>query len=185
MRSIDKAWRVHKAACEGIVTPARATYWFELASTWDWRTRAAAWDAGADEETRTRAALEQATAAARHARLVQGALATLSLPVHAALVALADPAVAQTLADQCRRDPALLLELIRLVTQAAGVIPGLVAVERRALGLTRVAADGRTVRPVALPTDPGTTALVQALFERLEKSTNTQQTPSTPAVTAP
>ena len=60
----------------------------------------------------------------------------MTLPVRASLDAIAHTTALQRLIDQVRTDSQALLDLIDIIVKVARAIPGLVTVERQALGLT-------------------------------------------------
>jgi hypothetical protein len=173
-RSFDKAYRAHKGSCEGVQIGDRTrapNHWAQTASRWGWVQRAELWDAAADKEQRERAAKDQTEARLRHARLAQGALTALTVPVRATIDAITDPAVLQNLVARSRTDPSALLAVIGVVARVANTIPGLVNVERLALGMTteRVEVDERreTSLAVRIAEDPAAADLAIALLDRV------------------
>jgi hypothetical protein len=174
-RSIDKAWRSHKTICDHVPiadrrrAPAR---WRTRAAHWGWTSRAEAWDAELDRQTREKLAKQQLEARERHQRLAQGTLTTLSAPVSALLQALQDPRVMQALTTRISSSPDSLLAMIGLIAQCAQAMPAIVSMERLALGLTTelLTIDENPVRDHAgmrIAEDPEATELAIALLDRI------------------
>ena len=139
-RSVDRAWRAHRTACEGQITDripaARARNWARLAARWGWGDRAADWDSEVDRQTRQRTAAEHADIRLRHARLAQAAATALTVPVRATIDALQqDPQLIAKLVARTTTDPMALLAVVAVVARVAGLLPGLATMERIALGM--------------------------------------------------
>jgi hypothetical protein len=175
-RSLDKAWRAHKTVCEqqAQIDPKRRALqgWKTWSVRFGWVIRSEAWDRDVDVKHRTKAEQIQADARERHARLAQGALAALTVPVRATLDAMQQPNMIASLTRQASTDAASFLAMVTIVARVASSIPALVAVERTALGMGRlpetppdaVPHDGVAAR---IAEDPVATELAIALLDRL------------------
>ena len=180
-RSLARAHQEHQGIC-GRVWGGRGRDlkdWKQLSRRWGWVDRAAAWDASLDAMCLQAAAADQVEVRSRHARLAQGALEVMTLPVRATLEALADPAVLRSLIDRVSRDPDALLELLQVVARCASSIPDLINVERRALGMTDRPADVGPWRESRFATriaaDPKAIELAVALLDQIAGSDPEQE----------
>jgi hypothetical protein len=137
-RSILRAYRVHLEHCERRVSVARAVSrrWSYWCSGWGWKERAASWDARNEQLARGQVAKDQVDARVRHARMANAALQTLTVPSRALLEALQDPNVMPRLVAEARESSRGVFKLLELVTWCGRTIPGLVEVERLALGMS-------------------------------------------------
>lgn len=138
-RSSSKAYRAHKQDCDKqpVAPDHDATKrWQIWSAQFGWVERASVWDADVDRQARDRSSKVQIEARERHARLAQGALTALSVPIRATLDALAQASTMQALVSRIQSSPDELLSAIGVITRAAQAMPGLILQERLALGLT-------------------------------------------------
>lgn len=139
VRSVDRAYEKHLTDClHRTLAPVRtrAKQWQADGTAWGWVQRAAAWDKELERQARAKVMKDQVDAMARHARMAQASLQVLTLPARAAMEVIQDPEVLRTYVEAAKASPRGLDKLIGLVTEAARAIPGVVDVERLALGLT-------------------------------------------------
>lgn len=177
MRSVDKAWRQHKVACEGTDRPQidykRASkQWAAWAARWDWLGRAEMYDADLDRQQREKTAKTQQEARERHGRLAQGQMTVNSGLTRSILEAYQDPAVMKALTTKAKASSDGLIVLLQLHVRAASTTPSLVGVERMALGLTSESVEIHDKREVStignrIAADPEATDLALALLDRL------------------
>jgi len=177
-RSIDRAASAHRTACEGQQADGKraSRYWSRLSGRWGWAERATAWDDEVDRQTRKRTAQEHTEIRIRHARLAQGALTALTVPVRTVIDALQqDPTLMTNLVAQAKANPMALLAVVSVVARVAGMFPTLATMERAALGIT-LAPQPETEerREWSLATritgDPAATDLAIALLDRIAGS---------------
>jgi hypothetical protein len=138
-RSIDRAFVAHRTACQGRPEGGKraSRHWQRTAVRWGWRERAEAWDAEVDRQTRAATAKEHSDIRLRHARVAQGAMTALSVPVRTVIDALQqDPALLTRLVDQVKGNPMALLSVVAVAARVASIFPGLAVMERAALGVT-------------------------------------------------
>lgn len=188
-RSVARAFQEHQDRCSGVGCrsvddpPPRKRgarlaggrraprLWWEWSSKFSWVARAEVWDARQDKSARERIAKDQLDARVRHARMANASLQALTVPSRAILTALQNPTVMQRLVEESRTSTNGLIKLIDLATWAAKAIPGLVAVERLALGMTTEAIEVQDRREDALAEkivgDAVATELAIALLDRL------------------
>lgn len=130
------------------------------------------WDADIDRQACKQTMQTQADVQARHARLAQAGLQVLTVPIQAALDAFRDPRVMRQLTTQAST-PEGFLAAFGVLTRAAHIIPGLVAVERQALGMSKESVDIDDRREFdssfanRVANDPVATDLAIALLDRI------------------
>lgn len=173
-RSINGAFREHAQRCRsmGEQRARRASpTWQGWATVWGWAERAAAWDAQNDRIARDKIAKDQIDARVRHARMANAGLQVLTVPSRAVLEALQKPGVMQRLLEDAEKSTAGLLKLLELVAFAGRVIPGLVEVERLALGMTTDYIEIEERRDdligLRIAKDPRATELAIALLDQI------------------
>ena len=180
VRSIDVAWRGHQTECRDrhpAINTRAEKGWETWSASYQWVDRAAAWEARQAHVAGERLAQEQIDARVRHARIANAALQALTVPARAALEALQDPRVLARLVADAQESSAGILRLVEAVTQAARALPGLVQVERLALGMTTdkvalVTLD--TSSGSQIPTDPESVELAIALVDRMSTVSRVQ-----------
>lgn len=179
-RSVRRAYNEHREKCEHRPVPDPNKYppkrWFIWSVQWGWVDRVAKHEDSVDRETRERLIKLQVEARERHARMAQATLTVLTTPVRAALEAIKDQNVLATLTQHAKTGPHTFHQALMAISRVAQVIPGLVTVERLALGLNtdavvvddRVDADAGIADRIA--SDPEATALaIQLLNKMAEK----------------
>lgn len=176
-RSVDKAWRLHKTACDAAdrsqVDSRRSTrQWNTWASQWDWLTRVELYDADLDRQQRERLVKAQMEARERHGRIAQGTLTVISGATRAMLEAYQDPNVVKALSTKAKSGSDGALAVLQVIIRGASAIPSLVSVERMALGLTTESVeihDKREVSTLAsrIAADPEATDLAIRLLDRI------------------
>jgi hypothetical protein len=139
VRSIDKAWHEHKARCEKkqVAGKKRAEHlWWNWASGFGWVARAEAWDREQHRLIRVKLSKDQVEAAARQARLAFANLQSLSIASRVILEAIQqDPTLLTRMVQQAQSSPLAALKYLEMAGTAARAMPGVVAVERLALGM--------------------------------------------------
>lgn len=173
-RSVRSAFIQHKKQCQGIdVSPEKAPKnWAVWSVNWGWVTRASLWDQELDRQFRDKVAKDQTEARERHARLAQASLSVMSVPSRAMLEMMRDQETLSKLVEHGKKGPHALMQVLNTVARMAQVIPGLVSVERLALGLTTDSleiADKRDSDVIAnrIVEDPTATELAVALLDRV------------------
>lgn len=142
VRSQPLAFRDHKLKCEGLtVTTIAPTRWAVWAAQWHWRDRVAAYDTEIERQVRERLIRSQVEARERHARMAQATLTTLTMPIKAVLEASQNRDWVKQLTEAASAGPHAAMAFIRDISRIAGVFPGLVAVERLALGMSTEAVE--------------------------------------------
>lgn len=140
---------------------------------WDWTDRVEFYDADLDRRVRLTFLEAQIDARKRHARVAVAALATLTTPVQAMLIALRDPTVLEGLTRQALASSDGLFALLGVVVRCASVIPRIVAVERLSLGITTdlIEVDDEPDLSIAnrIAGDPEAVELAIALLERVSR----------------
>lgn len=137
-RSLDKAYRAHRTGCDKtpIDSKTRATkQWNEWNRDNQWQWRIDQWDRHQDKELRDSNAKELREVLQRHAKVSQATLTALSVPTRAILEVLQKTSALESLVALAQDNPRELLKLIGYATRAAQSMPGVVTVERLALGL--------------------------------------------------
>lgn len=175
IRSVDKAWRQHKQLCEhaqptGNKRADRA--WHFWGTNWGWVERSAMWDREQDRAARAKILKDQVDARARHARMAQAFQQVLTVPVKAVLDAIQqNPQVMVQLVQDAQNGSKGLIKLIDLASWASKSAPGLVAVERLALGLTTDLVEIEDKREddigIRIASDPEATELAIALLNKV------------------
>lgn len=175
-RSTDRAWRLHKEKCEGqhVARTKRAhRTWHEWCAAWGWIERCAAWEREVDRAAREKVLKDQTDARVRHARMAQATMSALTVPSRAVLEALQDPAVMANMIGLAKKNTKAFVKLIDLVSWSARGLPGLVTVERLALGLSTEQVEIDDVRAdetgLNIPQDPESMDLALELLSRLSK----------------
>ena len=176
VRSTDRAWRDHQTQCLGKQPPRlkRADHsWHTQCRDWGWVERAFAFDREKDRQAREKLVKDQLEARARHARIANATMAALSVPSRVVLEALQDPQVMKRLLEQAQKSTKAFVKLVDLVSWASRSIPGLVTVERLALGLSteQIAVEEAQADPTGrtIANDPATAALALELLGRLSE----------------
>jgi hypothetical protein len=142
VRSQPLAYREHKLKCEGLtVTTIAPRRWGVWSAEWKWRDRCAAYDTEIERQVRERLIKAQVEARERHARMAQATLTTLTMPIKAVLEASQNRDWMKGLTDAASAGPHAAMAFIRDISRIAGVFPGLVAVERLALGMSTEAVE--------------------------------------------
>jgi phosphoribosylcarboxyaminoimidazole (NCAIR) mutase len=139
MRSLDKAWRQHHAECLKQVQPEtkrRPMAWGNWSVRWGWVERAGEYDRHLEQKRRTALLDEQAEAAKRHARVLQAAISTVTLPVRIALETAATPGGLEKLRAAANASASGLRTAIAEARLSAAHLPALVASERLVLGMS-------------------------------------------------
>lgn len=179
VRALDRAWREHHQKCLGKVQPTtrrRPMTWGDWSARWGWVERAAFFDADLDRQKRAALHEEQVEAARRHARVLQAALSTLTVPVRIALETAATPAGLETLRTAARADAAGLRAAIAEARLSAASVPALVQAERLTLGMStdhHEISDVPALDPVAarIVTDPMAMDLAMQLLDLIARPT--------------
>jgi hypothetical protein len=175
VHSCLEAYRQHRQHCMHLSTDhlyEAPKHWRVWSSQMAWMDRAQAWDSEVDRQVRERLIKAQIEARERHARLAQAMLTVLSLPVKAALEAARDPEMVQRLVVSAGT-VAGAKELVQQVARISSVVPGVVTMERLALGLTtdNVHVDDRDDDGISfadrIANDPAATDLAIQLLDRL------------------
>ena len=178
-RSLDRAYNAHRTACEGRPGGGKRAsgYWERAAVRWGWSERAGLWDDHIERQTRAQTAKEHADIRLRHARLAQGAMTALTVPVRTVIDALQqDPGLMTRLVEQAKINPMALLSVVAIVARVASIFPGLATMERSALGMTLLpageTAEDRREWNLAnkIASDPAATDLAIALLDRIAGS---------------
>lgn len=174
IRSVRLAYIEHKKHCQGlVVTPEQAPkHWSVWAANWGWVERASMWDQELDRQFREKVAKDQIEARERHARLAQASLSVMAVPSRALLEMMRDAETLTKLVNHGKQGPHAMMQVLNTVARMAQVIPGLVGVERLALGLTTDSleiADRRDADVIAtrIVEDPKATELAVALLDRV------------------
>lgn len=139
MRSLDKAWREHHEKCLQQVQPAtrrRPMSWGDWSVRWGWVERAAAYDASIEKQKRAALLDEQLEASRRHARVLQAAISTVTVPVRIALETASTPAGLDALRTSARASASGLRTALAEARLSAVHLPQLIVAERLVLGLT-------------------------------------------------
>lgn len=172
-RSLAKLWAARKGLQPGAkagAVPGRLKHW---SARWHWQERAAQWDDQQDRELREKLAKAQQDAKVRHARLANASLHALSVPAAAVVVLVRDHDAMEAVIAEARASVRGLLRLLWLCIWCARVLPAVVQVERRALGLSDVTIEieERRVDPVAraIAADPVLTALAVDLIDQISR----------------
>lgn len=176
-RSARLAWYRHKVVCQGVSMttepkgppPKRWAIW---SVEWGWVERAEAHDAELERQIREKLIADQIAARKRHAVQAADMLATFEVPVKALLKALTESTTLVTQLTEAMKDPAAAMQALGAITRIAAVLPGVVNVERIALGLAEDAIDVEASRepdPMAakIVSDPEATALAIQLLGRI------------------
>jgi hypothetical protein len=175
VHSCLEAYRQHRRNCMHLSTEhlyQAPKHWRVWSSQMAWMDRALAWDSELDRQVRERLIKAQVEARERHARLAQAMLTVLSLPVKAALEAARDPELVQRLVASTAT-MAGTKDLMQQVARISSVVPGVVTMERLALGLTtdNVHVDDRDDDGISfadrIANDPAATDLAIQLLDRL------------------
>lgn len=133
--SIDAAWRQHVVTCdqkslESVSNQRRPTTWARWSSRFDWIGRRDVYLADLERQRREKFLKAQHDAIERHARTCQAAVTVATVPVRAVLDRLTDPKF------RVEMQSATALTLLRESWRAGTILPGLIAAERQALGLS-------------------------------------------------
>jgi hypothetical protein len=171
-RSLDKAWREHKERCDHQPDHRRVTKrWATWSVDWGWVQRSEAYDQSLDRLSQSKHKAAQLAAVERHAKLAQAILTSLSAPIRSFLDGLKDPAVLAQLTARMPGDPGAVLQLLAVIVRAAQVAPGIVAMERLALGLSEDAFEVEAHRDTgfadAVAKDPEAVQLAVRLLDRI------------------
>jgi hypothetical protein len=178
-RSRDRAYRSHQTGCRKRAgfTGRASGRWMAWISDWRWIERAQAWDDHQGKLASEKVFKDQVDARVRHARMANAALQSLTIPSRALLEVLQDQTVMQRLVAEAREHTRGVIRLIELVTWAAKAIPGLVDVERMALGMSRDVIEitepkREDALGVRIRQDAAATDLAIALLDRLAGTEN-------------
>ena len=171
-RTIDKAYHLHMEQCHhqpGVTR--RSNRWLRWSADWGWVNRVEAYDQHLERAKRERYKTAQLAAVERHSRLAQAILTSLSAPVRAFLDGIKDPAVLAQLTAKMPNDPGAVLQMLAVIVRAAQVAPGIVAMERMALGLSEDAFEVEEHRDTgfadAVAKDPEAIQLAIRLLDRI------------------
>jgi hypothetical protein len=175
VRTVRVAWTNHQTKClqktlpEGPFNQNQLTNWRNLSVWWGWVARTAAWDKYLDAQAREKLVQDQTEARARHARMAQAALQVLTIPSRVAMEVIQDPLVLQRYISEARATPRGLERLIGMVTSISHGLPGVVDVERLALGLSteRIEVEDKRADSIGhqVPTNELATALAIQLLD--------------------
>lgn len=172
-RTLYKAHVTHVTICQQqpytrvrLRAPSR---WGDMSIKWGWVERAERWDREQDRLAQEKISKDQVDARVRHARLAQATLQALSVPARATLESLQSPDTMAKLVAQAQASPRAFLKLVELVSWASKSVPGVVGVERLALGMTtdKVQVEAVDRRGMEIPNDPEARDLAMALLARL------------------
>ena len=175
-RSVRKGWHTHKQRCEYVETDETkqaSKNWHVWCKKWSWVERAVAWDSEVDREKREKLITDQVKARQRHARIANEQLTVMSQPALAVMKALEDPEFLTNLVEQAKTGAGSAQKLLAAVARMSHAIPGVVNVERQALGMPAQSIEIDDKREVELgfaegiPKDPKSTDLAIALLDRL------------------
>src|SRR5262245_20317344 len=177
-RSLDAAWRQHSAQCAGKVQPVtrrRPMSWGDWSVQYRWVDRVSAFDSHLERQKRAALEAEQVEAGRRHARVLQAAISTVTLPLRVALEVAATPTGMETLTNAARANLSGLRLAIAEARLAAAHLPQLVQAERLVLGMTTDAHEVREAPPLYDPVaalivrDPAAMELALELLNRAAK----------------
>lgn len=169
-RSIDAAYRQHRTICQKRQVSAKGAAsgrWDKWSSENNWQSRAAAYDTEQDRKAQEKHQKRLLDVRERHAQFAAAALSVLLTPVKAILDELAQNPKA---VEELRKDEKL-AGLLEKAIGASKVAPGLVNIERLALGLSteQVEVEQKKDDPTAaaIAGDPEATKLAIALLSKL------------------
>ncbi len=189
-RSVKTAWEQHVKECLGAepgilghkLCPNRYREW---GTAWNWSQRARDWDRELDRRAREKLATDQIEARARHQQLAKMALTALGVPVRATLMALQNPEVMNRLVHDASASTAGLMKVLDMVTWATKNMPGLVDVERMALGMETEKLE-MTVKPektgMEIAADPAAVDIMAKFISHMANKEIELQAPNEEAI---